>query len=218
MNRVAFLCINGILNAPSKPDAWTDEAVLHILRKWPDDVTALKYEYFATPLFRRIGQKTRAQHIASIVNSFRRSGYRVSLIGHSNGCALIAEVIGNIGSEVSSVHLFAPAADEVDFERAIEQETVQRIHIYGSTNDSALKFARITKSGIGWMGLGYGSLGLRGPAFAAKYPDIVTDHSNNAYGHSDWFEPRPNFLNTMSLIAKHEGITPKPAQFIPVAP
>ena len=206
--RMAFICINGILTAPSKPDAWTDEAVLHILRKWPDKVTALKYEYFATPLFRRIGQQTRAQHIANIVNSFRRSGYDVSLIGHSNGCALIAEVIGDIGSEVSSVHLFAPAADEADFERAIDQETVERIHIYGSKNDKALKLARITKAGVGWMGLGYGSLGLRGPAFAAKYPEVVTDHSNDAYGHSDWFSPRLNFLSTMNLIAAQEGITP----------
>lgn len=217
MPRIAFICINGILTAPAKPDAWTDEAVLHILRKWPDDVTALKYEYFASPLFRRIGQKTRAQHIANIANSFRRSGYRVSLIGHSNGCALIAEVIANIGTEVSSVHLFAPAANEQDFEPAIEQDTVERIHIYGSKNDAALKLARVSRAAVGWLGLGYGSLGLRGPAFAAKHPSIVTDHSNDAYGHSDWFDPRANFLASMDLIAKHEGITPKPARLQPIA-
>lgn len=205
--RTAFICINGILTDPRRPDAWTDEAVDWINRKLPDGVVGVSYEYAATPLLRRWGQQERAQHIAAKASAYRRSGYRVVLVGHSNGCDLIARVIGGISVEVSSVHLIAPAADEADFEVAIEADTTGSIHIYGSRNDKALRFAAGSRRwlGLGLMGLGYGSLGLRGREFAAKHPGVVVDHSRDDYGHSDWFTPRTNFLNTMRLIAQQEG-------------
>lgn len=205
--RTVFICINGILTDPRKDDAWTDEAVDWINRKLPDGVVGISYEYNATPLFRRWGQQERAQHIAAKASSYRRSGYRVVLIGHSNGCDLIARVIGGISVEVASVHLISPSADEADFERAIEAHTTDRIHIYGSKNDNALKFASFTRKwlGLGFIGLGYGSLGLRGQQFAKKYPEIVVDHSRDDFGHSDWFKPRSNFLQTMKLIVSQEG-------------
>ena len=109
--RTCFLAINGILTDPRKPDAWTDEFVDWVIRKLPDQVTAASYEYNATPILRRLGQAERAQHIAAKVNAYRRSGYRVSLVGHSNGCDLIARVISGMSAEVDTVHLFAPAAD-----------------------------------------------------------------------------------------------------------
>jgi len=210
MNRTAFMFINGILTDPRKPDAWTDEAVDWCNRKLPDGVVGVSYEYNATPLLRRLGQSKRAQHIAAKASAYRRSGYRVVLVGHSNGCDLIGRVIGGMSAEVSSVHLIAPAADEADFETALEFASVNRIHIYGSPNDKALRFAAFSRRwfGLGLVGLGYGSLGLRGQEFAAKHPAVVQDHSRADFGHSDWFKPRPNFLNTMRLIATNEGLTP----------
>lgn len=205
--RTAFICINGILTDPRNDKAWTDEAVDWFNRKLPDGVVGISYEYNATPLLRRWGQRERAEHIAAKVNSYRRSGYRVVLVGHSNGCDLIARVIGEISAEVSNVHLFAPAADEIDFEHAIEMETVRRIFIYGSKNDWALKYGAQTSRALTFGKLGYGSLGLRGKEFAAKHPGVVQDHSNNGYGHSDWFTPRTNFIASMMLIARNEGFT-----------
>lgn len=209
MKRTAFIFINGILTDPRRPDAWTDEAVDWVNRKLPDGVVGVSYEYNATPLLRRLGQAERAQHIAAKASAYRRSGYRVVLVGHSNGCDLIARVIGGMSAEVESVHLLAPAADEADFERAIEFGSVQRIHLYGSKNDKALRFAAFTRRwlGLGLIGLGYGSLGLRCPEFAAKHSGIVHDHSCDAYGHGDWFTPRMNFVSTMGLIAKNEGFS-----------
>lgn len=209
MNRTAFFFINGILTDPRRADAWTDEAVDWINRKLPDAVVGVSYEYNATPLLRRLHQSQRAQHIAAKVAAYRRANYRVVLVGHSNGCDLIARVIGGISVEVASVHLIAPAADEADFERALELDTVQRIHIYGSPNDGALRFAKFSRTwlGLGLVNLGYGSLGLRGEQFAAAHPDRVKDHSRADYGHSDWFQPRANFLSTMRHIAANEGFT-----------
>lgn len=203
------MLINGILTDPRKPDAWTDEGVDWINRKLPDGVVGTAYEYNATPLLRRLGQTQRAQHIAAKVSAYRRSGYRVILVGHSNGCDLIARVVGDISAEVSSVHLIAAAADEADFDRAVEFGSVTHIHLYGSKNDRALQFAAFSRKwlGLGLVGLGYGSLGLRGPEFAARHPGIVTDHGRDDYGHGDWFKPRTNFLSTMNLIAKNEGFS-----------
>ena len=208
--RTCFICINGILTDPRKPDAWTDEFVDWIIRKLPDQVTAVSYEYNATPLLRRWGQAERAQHIAAKVNAYRRSGYRVVLVGHSNGCDLIARVIGTMSAEVDTVHLFAPAADEQDYDRAIEAGSVRQIHIYGSPNDRALGIGARLSRWLTFGKLGYGSLGLRGKEFAARNAGIVFDHSRADYGHSDWFSPRQNFIATMMSIAHTENLLTAP--------
>lgn len=205
ISRTVFLCINGILTDPRRADAWTDEAVDWINRKLPDGVVAVSYEYNATPLLRRWGQRERAEHIAAKAAAYRRAGYRVVLVGHSNGCDLIARVIGGISAEVDTVHLFSPAADEADFERAIEMETVRRIFIYGSRHDLALRYGAQLSRRLTFGKLGYGSLGLRGREFARQHPEVVEDHSRDDFGHSDWFVPRGHFTQTMGLLAQNEG-------------
>lgn len=218
MSRRAFIFINGILTDPRRPDAWTDEAVDWVNRKLPDGCVGTSYEYNATPLLRRLGQRERAEHITARANRYRRSGYRVHLVGHSNGCDLIARVIGGMSTEVESVHLIAPATDEEALEPAIEAGSVSRIHIYGSRNDRALgigaRLSRILTGGL----LGYGSLGLRGREFAAAHPTVVRDHSRDDYGHSDWFRPRSNFLETMELLAANESLPVLNHPFQPIAP
>ncbi len=218
MMRTAFLCINGILTDPRRADAWTDQAVDWLNRKLPDGVVGVSYEYNATPLLRRWGQRERAEHIAAKAGAYRRAGYRVVLVGHSNGCDLIARVIGGISAEVDTVHLLSPAADEADFERAIEMETVRRIFIYGSLNDLALRYGARWSRTLTFGRLGYGSLGLRGREFALRHPAVVEDHSRDDYGHSDWFLPRANFTRTMDLIARNEGFAVGAAPLGVVAP
>ena len=63
------------------------------------------------------------------------------LVGHSNGCDLIARVLEACGAEIDAAHLISPAADEEDFAEAIREGLVRRIHIYGSRHDGALRFA-----------------------------------------------------------------------------
>lgn len=218
MSRRAFIFINGILTDPRRPDAWTDEAVDWVNRKLPDGCVGTSYEYNATPLLRRLGQQARAADVARRANGYRRSGYRVHLVGHSNGCDLIAKVIGGMSTDVESVHLFAPAADEADFEQAIEYGAVQKIHIYGSRRDRALgigaRLSRVLTFGM----LGYGSLGLRGREFAAANPAVVRDHSRDDFGHSDWFQPRQNFVESMKLLAANESLPIISQPLQPIAP
>jgi pimeloyl-ACP methyl ester carboxylesterase len=183
----------------------------------PDGVYGEKFEYYTSALLRGFRQELRAQQIARMVGYYTRAGYRVVLVGHSNGCALIARVLQLAGPEstelpedqkrdlkIDCAHLISPAADEKDFAEAIREGLVRRIHIYGSKNDGALKFAQVTRPLIGWLGLGYGSLGLRGREFAALFPEMVQDHSDDTHGHSTWMQRGPRFEALMQAISVND--------------
>lgn len=203
-DRTVYISINGILTWPGDANGWTDRFVtwMHIHAK--GFVQAEKFEYWTTALTRNFGQARRTDQIVWKIGFYRRAGYRVVLVGHSNGCDLIARVLDVIGQEVDAVHLFSPATHGAIFDDAISNRVVRRIHIYGSRNDGALKFARFTYPLIGWCGLGYGSLGLSGREFAADHPGIVEDHSNDKYGHSGWFTRGAVFEDTMKLFLAND--------------
>lgn len=198
--RTCFIAINGIRTNPGDAEGWTDRFVTWINTRLPDGVVAEKFEYYCSALLRRIKQRERADEISKKVGYYRRAGYRVVLVGHSNGCDLIARVLEACGAEIDAAHLISPAADDDDFAEAIREGTIRRIHLYGSRNDMALKFARMTRPLIGWLGLGYGSLGLRGPEFAALFPEVVHDHSDDTCGHSTWMQRGPRFEALMQAI------------------
>jgi len=202
--RTAFIAINGILTNPGDAEGWWDRFVTWVNCHLPDGVVAEKFEYATDALFRRVKQRERADSIAKKVGYYRRALYRIVLVGHSNGADLIARVMQASGQDVDAVHLFAPAADDDDFADAIREGLVHRVHIYGSKNDKALQFARKTRPLINWLGLGYGSLGLRGKEFAAQFPHTVKDHSNDSYGHSTWFQRGAIFEDTMRLMAAND--------------
>lgn len=200
--RTCFIAINGIRTNPGDAEGWTDRFVTWINTRLPDGVVAEKFEYYASAILRRIKQRQRADEIAKKVGYYRRAGYRVVLVGHSNGCDLIARVLEACGAEIDAAHLISPAADEEDFAEAIREGLIRRIHIYGSKNDGALKFAASTRPLIGWMGLGYGSLGLRGREFAARFPAVVHDHSDDSCGHSTWMQRGERFEALLQAVAR----------------
>lgn len=202
--KTLWICINGIRTNPSAQDAWTDEMTSAINVRTPDGVKAEKFEYYCSALLRRWGQAKRATALAQRIALYRSVGYRIVLVGHSNGCDLIARVLLS-GTKADSVHLIAPAANDDDFATAIAAGAVRRIHIYGSKRDEALVLASVSQRLVGILGLGYGSLGLRGPEFARAYPAHVRDHSNDAYGHSTWFRPRANLEHTLSLVLANDA-------------
>jgi len=212
MKRTAYIAINGILTNPGDAEGWTDRFVTWINTRLPDGVVAEKFEYFTDALTRMLKQRERADAIAKKVGYYRRAGYRVVLVSHSNGGDLTARVLNDAGVEIDSAHLFAPATDDELIAQAIREGAVKRVHIYGSRNDGALKFAKATRPFIGWLGFGYGSLGLRGRELAAQFPAVVKDHSNDAYGHSTWFQRGAIFEETMKLIAANERDDLDPSQ------
>lgn len=212
MKRTAYIAINGILTNPGDAEGWTDRFVTWINTRLPDGVVAEKFEYFTHALTRMLKQRERADAIAKKVGYYRRAGYRVVLVSHSNGGDLTARVLNDAGVEIDSAHLFAPATDDELIAQAIREGAVKRVHIYGSKNDIALKFAKATCPLIGWLGFGYGSLGLRGHELATQFPAVVKDHSNDAYGHSTWFQRGAIFEETMKLIAANERDDLDPSQ------
>lgn len=204
MKRTCFIAINGIRTNPGDAEGWTDRFVTWINTRLPDGVVAEKYEYATSALLRRFRQNHRAKEINKKIGFYRRAKFRVVLVGHSNGCDLIARIMQTYGQEIEAAHLIAPAADEEDFANAILDGMIRRIHIYGSANDRALQFAKITRPLIGWLGLGYGSLGLRGPEFATAFPDIARDHSDDAQGHGTWLHRGKNFEDLMQAISAND--------------
>lgn len=200
----AFIAINGIRTRPGDAKGWTDRFVTWINTRLGDGIKAEKYEYYCGALTRRIHQRERADEIARKVGYYRRAGYRVVLVGHSNGCDLIARVLEADGVEIDCAHLISPAADEDDFADAIRDGTIRRIHIYGSRNDRALRLASLTRPLIAWRGLGYGSLGLRGREFAKLFPGVIQDHSDDTCDHSTWLQRGVRFESLMQAIAAND--------------
>ena len=204
--RTLFYCINGILTFPGSEKNWTTRANSWINRHTEDGIVSDRYEYFCDIFFRNVQQRKRANEIAAEISKYRRAGYRIVLVGHSNGCALIGEALNQCGQDVYSAHLFAPAAEESAFEEAISEGLVKRIHIYGSKGDQALQWANrlgFVAKWVPWTGR-YGSLGLRGPEFAARFPHQVSDHSNDSYDHGTWFAHGEFFNATMALIQRND--------------
>jgi hypothetical protein len=83
---------------------------------------------------------------------------------------------------------------------------VGHLHLYGSKNDRALKVAKFSRAFLlQLVGLGFGSLGLRGPAFAEAHPDRVTDHGRDDFDHSTWLQGA-ELLRTGTLILTNDGL------------
>jgi len=217
MKRTVYIAINGIRTNPGDAEGWTDRFVTWVNTVLPDGVYGEKFEYYTSALLRGFRQRLRAKQIAKMVGYYTRAGYRVVLVGHSNGCDLIARVLHLAKPEsdelpadlkkdlkIDCAHLISPAADEESFADAVRNKLVRCIHIYGSKNDGALRFAQVTRPLIGWLGLGYGSMGLRGREFAAMFPDVVQDHSDDSHGHSTWMQRGPNFEEMMLAISAHD--------------
>lgn len=201
--RTAFILINGIESDPSNQRGWTDEFATELNIRTPEWVQAEKFEYHTKWYSRWWGQEQRAKDLTRRINRYLNADYRVVLIGHSNGCDLIGLVF-DMGVRVDSVHLFAAATKEKYFEAAIASRQVRRIHLYGSSSDGALKVAKATSGPLALLGKGYGSMGLRGTEFAAKYPGTVKDHSIPGYRHSTWFDPNGYMDATIALLMKNE--------------
>lgn len=207
-----FICINGINTLPGDSEGWTDRAVtwLHL----HTESCAEKWEYAAGALTRRLRQAARAEAIARMADFYFTAGWEVSFIAHSNGCDLVArvlELLAPLERHVRSAHLFAPAADEIDFVQALQAGRLGQCWVYGSSNDGALRLAEISRRLFGWAGLGYGCMGL-GLSLDATMQPRMHFITENGYGHSTWFARGAIFDRTMRRIREHEAAisTPTP--------
>jgi len=217
--KTVLIFVNGILTNPGDSDGWTDRAVTFTNTRTREGIYGEKFEYATGPLTRRWKQDDRAAAIATMISYYRRAGFtRVIGVGHSNGCDILARVLTRLNVTIDSVHLFAPAAEAADYDRALRMGSVERIYLYGSRKDAALSIAaRASKALLGWAGLGYGSLGADPAPFAARHPARVRDCSIHTFGHSDWFARDSHFEPTMQTLFDNERIETQRPPFTPVA-
>ncbi len=195
-----FILIPGILNDPENVDSWTDLAEDWIEKNSPKDA-ATRLEYKTGAIFRRIGQNHRVDSLAKVIE--RNIIERIVLVSHSNGGDIIQRLINRRKYRIHELHLIASAGDadfdKNGFNKAIHNGYVGKIVCYVSSQDEALKKARWSKKLLGWIGLGYGYLGLVGPQ---NVDDVITDKVDvvgRRLSHSGWFD-KENFETTMRRV------------------
>jgi len=204
MRRV-FIYVNGILTFPGRSSNWTGRAVTatHLLTQ----ARAEKVEYLSFPtLTRLLGQRRRVNRLIRTIGFYR--GWKITLVGHSNGAAVIADALKRLDwYPIDEVILFSPACD-ADMERngfaaALREKRLSRVRIYIAGKDWAL---RLAMSFLGKL-CGYGSLGLTGPRHFVSPAVQVVEKPN--WNHSEWWTDT-NFPWTMGeILGKELALNPE---------
>lgn len=198
--------IPGIHTDPRKVNSWPDQFARLLDLRTPEQVKTEAWEYFTTAGTRWIKQASRAKELVASVEQVKAEGCRVSAVVHSNGADLATRAMLD-GIEFDSLHFIAPAAVDAQVEQCVKHKRVQKLHIYGSRNDKALKFAWLSREFLfKIIGKGFGSLGLRGREFAERFPGVVFDHSNDEFDHGTWLDPK-HLSNTVNQVLANEGYT-----------
>lgn len=148
--------------------------------------------YFCGPITRAFHQLRRIHRLANLLRSY--AGWRISLVGHSNGCDIIVQALQVVRGyhllQFEFVHL-ACGACEADFQKnglnmALLSKRVGKVCVYVAGKDRALRLAHTLPGKL----LGYGTLGLHG---AMNVLDSVQERVGTMtwpeYGHSDCFHP-----------------------------
>lgn len=198
MSRLANLYIPGILTFPGDASNWSGRAVTFTHALTGGERVAEKVEYFTTALLRPFGQQSRANKLARTWGFYNSKWWDVRLVGHSNGCDVICDVIrANPHFRASQIHLVCGACS-ADLEsnginETLRSSRVQEAFIYVAGRDKAL---RLAQTPIGQF-LGYGTLGLKGPKNidpqVARRVQVIEWPE---YGHSDCWSDA-NFPATM---------------------
>jgi predicted alpha/beta hydrolase family esterase len=199
-----FIFVNGILNCPGSSNGWTDRAVTWIHTH--TEHRAEKFEYFSPVIFRRWFLKDWTNDLAELVAKY--AGKPLVLVGHSNGCELICRTVKISGAQIRGLHLISGAC-AADFytnglNAALKANRVGKVVAYVAEKDLPMKIARVSQNLIGWLGLGYGTLGLNGPLRTAiEVENRVMPVRQPDFGHSTWFLDE-NFDDLMKTITAFE--------------
>lgn len=198
--KTIYLLVCGINTIPSSSENWTGRGVTYIMKNSPHK--AEKIEYLCGPIGRAFGQKNRVNKLLKTLEFY--DGWNIILIGHSNGCSVITEMIKTHDNwpNITHIHLIAGASegdfDKNNFNESLKNERIGKISIYICGKDFMLKLART------WIGkfLKYKTLGLHG---AYQVDDEIEGKVKTFrnlpwlnYGHSDCWSDE-NFEETMKL-------------------
>jgi pimeloyl-ACP methyl ester carboxylesterase len=222
LSQRAFIFVPGILHDPGWATGWIDRACTWVSANLKGD-TAHEFEYYARPLTRRFTLDKRGRELANLIAELAGGSVirKLILVGHSNGGEVICRALAKLaphlnharrrqGGEsflVDRVHLLSPACS-ADFENnglntALLVNNVGDVSVYVAGRDGKflhpMWWARMSRA-VGFLGLGYGLLGLKGPQDVA--PAVmarVHTFTEPQFEHGTWFADHV-FGNTMRLV------------------
>ena len=199
-----YFFVNGIRTDPEDVRGWQFRAA-----RWIETTRvgrAGTYAYHTYAVTRWLEQETHVRRCYECLAEYV-GNHNIVFVGHSNAGDLFLRLLREYPTlPFRAAHLIAPAADP-DFERnglnrALRRGQVDRVVVYGSEDDRALKLAGFSRRVLGWAGLGYGDLGRVGARNVG--PDVEHLYKPDfrpGYDHSDWFDTRGGaFYNVMRKI------------------
>lgn len=202
-----YFFIHGINNKAGSIHNWNSRAEDYI-EQMPGPDRARHYSYTVGALDRWIWQGGFVKDVEELLVTRKyRKGEGLKLVGHSNGCEILKELmLKNPLMPVRELHLIAPAV-EADFTKnglneVIANNKIGCIKIYCSREDSSLRKAQKTNSFLKFFNnkWGYGYLGLTGPTnLSESAKKVVQWRFFDPYDHSDYFKGA-NFEHTMQMI------------------
>ena len=211
-----FFLTNGILTNPGALYDWQDNAERYI--EVHTGFQAIRYEYKAWPITRRLSQGRHIREFASTLRYYvTHSKNKIHAVNHSNGCEIALQALKKYPSlKIDTLHLIAPAVDADCTRNGINDivlpkdlPQVNRIFLYVSADDEILKIATWSKKVFGWMGLGYGDLGRVGLLDPSDLAFSRITTIDRPYLHSQWFWSQ-HFSETMDLIISNANLPPLP--------
>ena len=213
MHGEVWILLNGIRTVAGAPDGWVDRASRLMRTRW--SLHAEKFEYTTSFLFTRAAfQPERVRDLEYYINAYREEGWKVNLIGHSNGGELITRAVRDYPHDnIGKVVLIAGATEkdmvESGWDDALHSGEVDELVIFKSDGDKTLKKAAgWSQKLFGWnkltRPLSYGQMGLYGPQNVAEdiKDKVKVIDAGEAYGkhldHSEYFEDE-HLLRTLTL-------------------
>lgn len=216
MKREVYIFVPGILSKGH--NTWAQRAVTHVQSKTGSKAERLAY--WAGPLTRRFRQGRRVKGLRKMVDFYLRESYTVHLVGHSNGCDIIRRLLiaysrsapVSLGRIVMIAAAIPASYHRNGLNAALSGDNGQayrmpylylsQILVLSDPKDRALWWGGMSRKALGWMGLGYGDLGRRGPDELNRQAMQITRHIEQpGIGHSGYFSP-DNFGQTMTRILK----------------
>ncbi len=194
MPKQVCIYVPGILTWPGDADNWDGRAVT-----WTHNHTdrrAEKVEYFCGPIGRAFGQFSRIKKLYRTLDHYR--DWEITLVGHSNGAAVILGCLQSPIPHIANLHLVCGACESNFNKNGINSsllvKRIGKVFVYIGHKDLALRLAHTIPGKL----LGYGTLGLHGPInVAPQLADRVGRLDWNEFGHSTCWHTK-QFDRTMA--------------------
>lgn len=217
-DKIIFLVAPGINNWGSIFGDWRDwptrfsvwiNTNLPAIRCLPtvSNIRCQAFYYFTTFLTVGLKQHHRAMSFSKLIRDYIAAGYKVHLVGHSNGTRVILDALKMADwPEVETVHLVNGACDS-DFTRnglnhALTHDRVKKVYCYIADNDWAMKvedtLVGLCLFGIGWNDVPLGLGGPRNVLPSFQNRRVIEEHWPG-FSHSQCWVPA-NFQSTMQQI------------------